>query len=152
MKKKNIEEELLEESSVEVSEEVVDTSLVEAKMTDNLSEYDHKMIDNDIRYRGPLSYRYLRLFGWLCMSIMFISMILGTMVKVRIAMGTVDEGGQQAFEIASEVMSYFSAMPLPLFLIANFAVILQSKNNYKKLLITYGGIFLAIYVGFIVVY
>ena len=152
MKKEKKVETVLEETPIEVAEEVAVEAPATPVSTDNLSEYDHKMIDHDIKYRGPLSYRYLRLIGWVCMTIMFISMILGGVMKLKSSFGTVSPEEIRNFEIASEIMSYLSAMPLPLFLIANFAVILQSKNNYKKLLITYGGIFLAIYIGFLVVY
>ena len=119
---------------------------------DTLSEYDHKRIDKDIKYRGPLSYRYLRLIGWICMSIMFVSMMLGVATMIKGAIGTVDPGRQATVERISGILSLFSALPLPLFLMANFAIILQQKNNYKKLILGYLKILLAIYVGFIVIY
>ena len=141
-----------DDSPIEVAEEAPNPEAVVATKEVVLTAYDHKNIDKDIKFRGPLSYRYFRLIGWMCMSIMFISMILGFVMKLRGIIGAVTPEQTAAFTLASEIMSYFSALPLPLFLIANFAVILQQKNNYKKLIKSYGLILLAIYVGFIVVY
>ena len=141
-----------ETNPVEVAEEAPVPEAVAVINQDNLTEFDHKKIDKDIRFRGPLSYRYFRLIGWMCMSIMFISMILGYVMKVRSLFSEVPPAQMEAFTIASEVMSYFSAMPLPLFLIANFAIILQQKNNYKKLIKSFGVILLGIYLGFIFFY
>ena len=144
--------EMEEVNPVEVAEEAPNPEAVAVINQDKLSAYDHKKIDKDIKYRGPLSYRYFRLIGWMCMSIMFISMILGVVMNLRSLFSQVTPEQMAAFSFASEIMSFFSAMPLPLFLIANFAVILQQKNNYKKLIKSFGTILLAIYIGFIVVY
>ena len=153
MKKKNITEEV-NEQVVEVSsntEAVIVNEEVKAS-TDALSEFDHKMIDKDIKFRGPLSYRYLRLIGWVAMAIMIISMILGIVIKIRSSIGKVPMEDLAGLQNAVGILSLFSALPLPLFLIANFATILQQRGNYKKLIFSYGKILLAIYVGFIVIY
>ena len=153
MKKKNITKEV-NEQVVEVSsntEAVIVNEEVKAS-TDALSEFDHKMIDKDIKFRGPLSYRYIRLIGWVAMAIMIISMILGIVIKIRSSIGKVPMEDLTGLQNAVGILSLFSALPLPLFLIANFATILQQRGNYKKLIFSYGKILLAIYVGFIVVY
>ena len=118
----------------------------------HFSEHDHKMIDKDIKYRGPLSYRGLRLCGWIAMAVMFISMMLGAALKIKGALGGASEAQLAGLATASSILSYFSALPLPLFLIANFAVILQSRSNYKKLILSYLKILLIVYVAFMVVY
>ena len=118
----------------------------------HFSEHDHKMIDKDIKYRGPLSYRGLRLCGWIAMAVMFISMMLGAALKIKGALGGASEAQLAGLATASSILSYFSALPLPLFLIANFAVILQSRSNYKKLILSYVKILLIVYVAFMVVY
>lgn len=153
MKKKNINEEVNEQvveipsntEAVIVNEEVKESA-------DALSEYDHKMIDKDIKFRGPLSYRYLRLIGWVAMAIMIISMILDVVINIRSSIGNGPTEGLAGLQTAVGILSLFSALPLPSFLIANFATILQQRGNYKKLIFSYGKILLAIYVGFIVVY
>lgn len=161
MKKKQLTEKQVEFDSTNETEEKVEETIenvAEEGATDKyeaqtiaLSEYDHKVIDKDMKYRGPLSYRYLRLIGWVAMAIMFISMMIGLAVSIRGATGVPMED-LMGLQNASEILSLFSALPLPLFLIANFAVILQQKGNYKKLLFTYGKILIAIYIGFIIVY
>ena len=155
MKKKKVEavEELEEVAPVEVAEEVVDTAAYETKISgDNLSEFDHQKIDNDGKYRGPLSYRHFRIIAWIALTITGIFTVLGTMVNVAVMLQVRTPEDAKILENVAEVFSFASSLPLPLFLIANFAVILQGKNNYKKLLMTYGGIFLAIYIGFLIVY
>lgn len=146
MEEKAANEVVLENSSPEEVEEVTNETI------DNLSSHDHKMIDNDIKYRGPLSYRGLRIIGWIGMAIMFISMILTMIVSIKAVLGIVDENQIMALSNTINVLSFFSSLPLPLFLIANFAIIIQSRDNYKKLIISYLRILLLIYIGFIIVY
>jgi len=119
---------------------------------DSLSEHDHKKLDKDMKYRAPLSYRSLRLIGWIAMALMFVGMMLSVALSIRTSTGSLTPGQAAGFERASSILSYASALPLPLFLIANFAVILQQKNNYKKLIIRYAKLVLIVYVAFIFVY
>ena len=35
-----------------------------------------KRMENDIRYRGPLSYRHLMILGWISMAFKLLSIIL----------------------------------------------------------------------------
>ena len=116
-----------------------------------LSALDHKLVDRDIKYRGPLSYRYLRLIGWMAMALTLIATVMNFAVGLQ---SLFPEQAEKFAKLstASGILSLFSSLPLPLFLIANFTIILQSRNNYKKLLLTYLKIILIIYVGFIVVY
>ena len=144
----------MEEKKV-VEEAKEETSNTEKEVQANevvLSKHDHKMLDHDIKYRGPLSYRHFKLIGWIAMAIMFVSLMIGTAVNIRGTLGGFSESQIEGLTKASEILSYFSALPLPMFLIANFAIILQSKNNYKKLLLKYLKLFLAIYIGAIILY
>ena len=131
-------------------EAVLETEVVEP-VKDELSAYDHKMIDNDIKFRGPLSYRHIRMIGWLMMSIMFVGMMLGFILKIKNVFASEGETFT-GLEVAIDVLSYFAELPLPLFLIANFAIIIQNRGNYRKLLKTYGKILLIIYGIFIFAY
>ena len=36
---------------------------------DNLSAHNHNMIHNDMKYRGPLSYRGLRVLAWVSLAV-----------------------------------------------------------------------------------
>ena len=150
MNEENKKEAVMETPSQESPKEAVKEK--EETPSFELSARDHKMIDKDMRYRGPLSYRGFRLIGWVAMALMFVSMMLGLVLSVKSHMADANQAQLEGLSMASTVLSYFSALPLPLFLIANFAVILQSKNNYKKLIMTYLKITLIIYVVFIIVY
>lgn len=124
----------------------------EAVDKDHLSEYDHKMIDNDIKYKAPLSYRHFKMLGWLALAIGMASGGLGLIVTVALIIEKITPETATRLTNVSDIMSMFSALPLPLFMISNFAIILQQKNQYKKLLITYGAIVVGIYVVFLIVY
>lgn len=140
--------------TLELAEEIEEPEVKEEVVvnTDNLSAYDHKMIDNDIRFKGPFSYRGLRIFAWMALTVGIIAVLLSVLAIVAVMIERITPEQGQKLNSVSEVMSLFSAMPLPLFLIANFAIILQKEKGYKKLLLTYGAILLAIYVGFLIVY
>lgn len=142
--------EVLEENVSGVTAETVAKEAVISR--ENFSEYDHKKIDKDIKYRAPLSYRYLRVIGWIGMAIMFISLSLTLAFKIRYMDGTIDPNRMARQEIVTNILSYISALPLPLFLIANFAVILQQRGNYRKLIKYYGKLLLIVYIGFIIIY
>ena len=96
---------------------------------DLLSEYDHKKLDKDMRYKAPLSYRFLRLIGWVMTALMFVGIMLSVAASIRTATGSLTPAQASGMENASSILSYASALPLPLFLIANFAIILQQKNG-----------------------
>ena len=34
-------------------------------------------LEEDIKYRGPLSYRHFRIFGWLCIALSQVVMLIG---------------------------------------------------------------------------
>ena len=148
-------EEIIGEAILEkASEELTKAEPKGGKEIDpnSFSPHDHKMIDKDIKYRGPLSYRGFRLIGWIAMAIMFISIMLGLVLKLKGIGGGGQEADLSGLSTASEIMSYFSSLPLPLFLIANFAVILQARKDYKKLIFSYLKILLIVYVVFLAAY
>ncbi len=93
-------------------------------------------VSKDIKYRGPLSYRHLKILGWLCIVIAQIAVVEG--IKFKVA-GTASE-----FFLNNEVISYISASALPLLLISVFAFLLQKRDNYRNTLIVYGGLALLI--------
>lgn len=134
-----VKEENIAEEMVPVNEE-----------KDSLTEYDHKRIDHDIKYRGPLSYRHLKIAGWIFLAVTFVATFLAsTITYTEIFYGT---ESAVALQKVVGALSYFSALPLPLFLIANFAIILQHRNNFKKILTLYAKLVLFVYIGFIFIY
>lgn len=101
-------------------------------------------VSKDIRYRGPLSYRHLKLLGWLCIVITQIAIVEGLKFK---AVGSADE-----FFLGSGIIGFISASALPLLLISIFALLLQKRDNYKNTLIVYGALALLIVGLFVFIY
>lgn len=98
---------------------------------------------NDIRYRGPLSYRHLTIMGWLCIS----CKVLDVLTSLGISLDPNQPDWFYALHNVTGVLGYFA---LPLFLLANFAIILDKKKTYKQQLMKYGGLSLAVVVIFVI--
>ena len=94
-------------------------------------------VEDDIRYRGPLSYVGFQVLGWLCIALMAVLLILQI-------------GGRISPEIAQKTsgaviaLTYINSLSLPFLLIANFSKILNNSEGYKKQLIKNGGVAAAI--------
>ena len=102
------------------------------------------MTGKDIKYLGPLSYRYLRIIAWICFAL--------SQFVVVLSLG-------QAFlklDILSEdtilVLDLISSLSIPFFLIATFSLMLTRRNSFKKILLIYGIAYIAIALGLIFVY
>ena len=87
--------------------------------------------ENDIAYGGYLSYRHLRILAWLFLAVAQIAVILQISMKLNPESVGMLEGWQLA-------LSFFSYLPLPIFMLANLSVILFSRDNYKALFMRYG--------------
>ena len=102
-------------------------------------------LENDIRYRGPLSCRHFKILGWLCIVLTQVAMI------IRLG-GRLDAG--LAADTASwlDTLSNIADLSLPFLLIASFAQILNTDGGYKRQLIVNGaamaGIFALYYLLF----
>ena len=107
-----------------------------------LRKYD---TENDIRYRGPLSYRSFRILGWICIALSQVAMLLT--LKARLDPSMADVLG-----MPTTVLKLLSNMALPFLLIANFALILNAGEGYGKQLARFGGISLAVVAGSVVLY
>ena len=88
--------------------------------------------ENDIKYLGPLNYRWMKLIGWACIAFAQFVRLAG--LKQQVA-GT--EGSVAFGDLGNE---FIASLGLPLILIANFAIILNGRNRYKSLLILNGGV------------
>ncbi|MBQ7669108.1 MAG: hypothetical protein IJS45_00110 [Clostridia bacterium] len=100
---------------------------------------------NDIKYRGPLNYQHFRIAAWIFLALAQVGILL--QVGSQIAPEKV--GGHEKLQF---IISLLGDTATPLLLIANFAMILTAKENFKKLLIKFGalsigtiGIFMVIY-------
>ena len=67
---------------------------------------------DDIRYRGPLSYRWFRIFAWLCVA--------SGVVYLLLNLGTTLSGDPNLFGALPKVLEYAKGLSLPFFLIVVF--------------------------------
>lgn len=94
--------------------------------------------ENDIRYRGPLTYQHFQILGWLC--------IVLSQARVILALGgKVDPSIQELYQRWQVALQNVGGMSLPLLLIANFAQILDTSDGYKKQLIKNAGAALGVF-------
>ena len=94
--------------------------------------------ENDIKYGGFLSYRHIRIIGWVCMILAQLGLVFSLAAKLS-------PEQPDRFKWIIEAADWISGMPVPLFMLANFATILQKKNQFRSLLIFYGGAALGLY-------
>ncbi len=99
----------------------------------------------DIRYRGPLSYRHMMILGWLCIFLSQVGLVLGLA-------GQFDSGIAEASAGIVTIGTYAGSLFMPFLLLANFSKILSSKQQFKSLLLTYGGLSVAIGLAMPLVY
>lgn len=98
-----------------------------------------RTLENDIKYKAPLSYRYLRILAWFFLVLAQICMV--AKINTKLIPSSYDQIGWMV-----TAGSYFSSLPLPIFMLANFAVIFQKKDRWKYLLTFYGGVALLLYI------
>ena len=109
------------------------------KKKDPRQKLKFRTLENDISYKAPLSYRHLRILGWVFLAISTIGMAF-TLAS------SLDKSGTFDYSTGQSVISLFSSFPFVLFLLANFGIILRNRKNFKYLFIFYGGVMLALYV------
>ncbi len=101
--------------------------------------------EKDIRYRGPLSYRGLRILAWI--FVIFTQIALLIRLDMRI-----DPAGAPAYGDTPEFLRSFSDLILPLFLLANFSTILSHRDSYHRQLIRFGGLSAAVIIFYLLIY
>lgn len=101
--------------------------------------------ENDIKFRGPFSYRHLRIFAWIFLAMAQIA----TMLSVA---GKIDGEWYEGIRWLASVLSFFGNLTLPLFLLAAFSIILNAKDGYKSIIIMYAAGFVGVILAYIFVY
>ena len=101
--------------------------------------------ENDIRYRGPLSYRSFKILGWICIALSQVVVLLTLEARL-------DPSMADALATPTTVLNMLSNMALPFLLIANFALLLNASEGYEKQLLRFGGIALAVAAGSVVLF
>ncbi len=92
---------------------------------------DEYSLDNDIRYRGPLSYRHLRMLAWFFLIVAQIGVLLSIAGKFDAGFAAKVGRWPDILKTASDIM-------MPLFLIATFATILNGSRSFRSMLTLYG--------------
>ena len=101
--------------------------------------------ENDIRFRGPLTFQHFQIFGWLCIVASQAALLL------RIGAG-MDPAVAELYQTMGPVLEGAANLSLPLLLIANFAQILDSSDGYQKQLIKNAGASLGVFLASVVIY
>lgn len=97
--------------------------------------------ENDIGYRGALSYRHLRIIGWICFALGEIGMFMSIAMKINEALPA-------SYPVFIYIFDFIYGLAMPCFLLANFSIILNAKDAYKKLLIRFGALTAAVFAVF----
>lgn len=111
-------------------------------------EYQRAKIDRllskqGIKYRGPFSYRAVRIFAYIFMffaQVVLVYSILSSMLSSPSWVGSL-----------MEVLDALSLFALPLFLTANFCVIMFAKKGIKNFLIFYTAFAILIYLTLVLI-
>ena len=100
--------------------------------------------ENDIKYEGPLSYRYLRIFAWLFMA--FGQIVL--LNSLSVSMMHYDSLG----DVWTTILGILSSLSTPLFILASFGLVLNGRRNIRDFMLVYGLAYVGIGLGFIIFY
>lgn len=101
--------------------------------------------DNDIRYRGPLSYRTLRIVAWF---MLFLAQIGAIMAFV----GQYNEDYKAKWDVCATVLQLLGGSMTPLFLIASFSMILNRSKKYSQMIRSYAIFSVALILIFNLIY
>ena len=88
-------------------------------------------LENDIRYRGPLSGQHFKMLGWLCIAFSQAAVIL------RLG-GRFDPGFAADSASWLTVLSNIADLSLPFLLIASFSQLLDTEASYRRQLLVNG--------------
>ena len=95
-------------------------------------------LEDDIRYRGPISFQGFQVLGWLC--------LVGTVLMALLNIARkADPMTAEMTEQYMPIVETFAMLSLPFLLIANYSRILSNFEGYKMQLIRTGGTAAAIF-------
>ncbi len=95
-------------------------------------------LEDDIRYRGPISFQGFQMLGWLC--------LVGTVLMALLNIARkADPMTAEMTEQYMPIVETFAMLSLPFLLIANYSRILSNFEGYKMQLIRTGGTAAAIF-------
>ena len=111
-----------------MSEEAIKNETMEPKKRRLFHEHSAQ---NDIKYRGPISYQGFQVLGWLCIVMGVVVVLMKLSIKVNPEM-------QARLDRIGNILVYVPPLSLPFLLIANFSRILTNEEGYKKQLLRNG--------------
>ena len=92
---------------------------------------------DDIKYRGPLSYRAFQIIGWICLVV--------TQAVVLVTMASkANPDTANHYTLMAEGLSWIGAMSLPFLLLASFATMLNHNTSYLMQLVKNFALMLAL--------
>ena len=100
-------------------------SLQERRAAKREKKLSRMTAEQDIRYRGPLSYRAFKLLGWACI-------VLSQVVVLLTLESKLDPTMTDILVRPIATCSSLSSLALPFLLIANFALILNHSEGYAS--------------------
>ena len=100
--------------------------------------------ENDIKYRGPLSYRMLKIVGWIALA--FSQYLL--QAKLQNSVLKIDE----PIAFGNTINGIIVDLALPLLLFGNFALLLNGQNKFRTHFLINGGASLAFIIVYFIVY
>lgn len=101
--------------------------------------------ENDMKYRGPLNLSHFKISGWICVVIGqagFLMSFFSTVFKIT----------DKAYTNTAAVFTFIGSFALLFLLIANFALILNSKEKYLQVILKYAALTLSVAVLFYYLY
>lgn len=99
----------------------------------------------DIKYRGPLSYRGVKIFGLLFLFFGIISDFIPVLVDLY-------GGSGESVSALADVLSWLKQASLPLILVSAFCIILKTEQAIKPIVIAYAVGAVSIYFGTLFVF
>ena len=96
-------------------------------------------LTKDIKYHGPLSYRTIRIIGWLFFA-------LGTSYIVFQFGAKLYPASSKVFDNLGVAARLINFLGLPCFLVANLGLIFEHKTDYKKMVIKYAILMVGLYI------
>ena len=117
--------------------EIVEEQPAVAEENKYRKKIDKLIAKQDIRYRGILSGRAMKIIG-------FVFLFCAQVYLCINAMNNFADLSQTTLEFAN-ILDFLSIFALPMFLAANFCVIMSNKTRIKRTMIIYSAIALGIY-------
>lgn len=139
------------ETSIDTTTEMLDENI--SYETKKPPKKDRKRIklmnkmlgEGDIKYRGILSYRYIRIIAWIALAIGQYCLVL----SVGLSFLDIDPIHSERTLIVLSTIGYLS---IPFFLLASFSLILSRNKTYKSMVLFYGIAYLGVAIALIFVY